>query len=67
MTEFWPWVPILTVAFTYLTWRRLLAYLRYFQQEGYEAVRFLRWTGVRPLTDPAFWRAAARPAGPCRS
>ena len=59
MTEFWPWVPVLTAAFTYLTWRRLLAYLRYFQQEGYEAVRFLRWTGVRPLTDPAFWMAMA--------
>ncbi len=59
MTDFWPWVPVLTAAFTYLTWRRLLAYLRYFQQEGYEHVRFLRWTGVRPLTDPAFWVSIA--------
>ena len=59
MTEFWPWVPVLTAAFTYLTWRRLLAYLRYFQQEGYEHLRFLRWTGVRPLTDPAFWVSIA--------
>ncbi len=59
MTEFWPWVPILTAAFTYLTWRRLLAYLRYFQQEGYEHLRFLRWTSVRSLTDPAFWVALA--------
>lgn len=41
-----------------LGWRRLLAYLRYFQQEGYEAGRFIRWTGVRPLTDPGFWLAA---------
>jgi UDP-N-acetylmuramoyl-tripeptide--D-alanyl-D-alanine ligase len=55
MTEFWPWVPILTAAFTYLAVRRLLAYLRYFQQEGYEHLRFLRWANVRSLTDPAFW------------
>ncbi|MGE3958929.1 MAG: Mur ligase family protein [Vicinamibacterales bacterium] len=55
MTEFWPWVPILTAAYVYLAWQRLLAYLRYFQQEGYEALRFLRWTNVRSLTDPAFW------------
>lgn len=55
MTEFWPWVPILTLAFVYLAWRRLLAYLRYFQQEGYEHLRFMRWTNVRSLTDPAFW------------
>ncbi len=59
MTEFWPWVPILTAAFTYLAWRRLLAYLRYFQQEGYEQLRFLRWTNVRSLTDPAFWVSIA--------
>src|SRR5438552_13530342 len=55
MTEFWPWVPILTAAFVYLAWLRLLAYLRYFQQEGYEHRRFLRWANVRSLTDPAFW------------
>jgi UDP-N-acetylmuramoyl-tripeptide--D-alanyl-D-alanine ligase len=42
-------------AHTYLAWWRLLAYLRYFQQEGYESLRFLKWTGLRPLTDPAFW------------
>jgi UDP-N-acetylmuramoyl-tripeptide--D-alanyl-D-alanine ligase len=59
MTEFWPWVPILTAAFVYLAWRRLLAYLRYFQQEGYETLRFLRWTNVRSLTDPAFWVSIA--------
>jgi UDP-N-acetylmuramoyl-tripeptide--D-alanyl-D-alanine ligase len=40
-------------------WRRLLAYLRYFQQEGYDARRFLTWTGVRPLTDPGIFVAAA--------
>jgi UDP-N-acetylmuramoyl-tripeptide--D-alanyl-D-alanine ligase len=57
MTEFWPWVPVLTAAFVYLAWQRLLAYLRYFQQEGYEAIRFLRWTNVRSFTDPAFWIA----------
>lgn len=38
-----------------LVWARMLAYLRYFQQEGYEHVRFLRWAHVRSLTDPAFW------------
>ena len=59
MTEFWPWVPILSAAFAYLAWQRLLAYLRYFQQEGYAALRFLRWTNVRSLTDPAFWVAIA--------
>ena len=41
-----------------LGWRRLLAYLRYFQQEGYDAARFLRWTGARSLTDPALFLAA---------
>ena len=59
MAEFWPWLPILSVAFAYLAWHRLLAYLRYFQQEGYESLRFLRWTNVRSLTDPAFWVAIA--------
>lgn len=59
MTDFWPWVPILTAAFFWLGWKRLLAYLRYFQQEGYDYRRFLRWTNVRPLTDPAFWVAIA--------
>ena len=55
MSDFWPWMPIVTVAQAYLTTRRVLAYLRYFQQEGYEAIRFLRWVNVRSLTDPAFW------------
>lgn len=59
MNEFWPWVPILSAAYAYLAWRRLLAYLRYFQQEGYEPARFLRWAGVRSLTDPAFWVSIA--------
>lgn len=59
MTEFWPWIPVLTAAFIYLAWQRLLAYLRYFQQEGYESLRFLKWTNVRSLTDPAFWVAIA--------
>jgi UDP-N-acetylmuramoyl-tripeptide--D-alanyl-D-alanine ligase len=40
-----------------LVWMRLLAYLRYFQQEGYEPLRFLKWANVRSLTDPAFWLA----------
>lgn len=59
MTEFWPWVPILSGAFLFLAWWRLLAYLRYFQQEGYEHLRFLRWANVRSLTDPAFWLSVA--------
>src|SRR4051812_27581465 len=59
MTEFWPWVPIVSAACIYLAWHRLLGYLRYFQQEGYEHLRFLRWTNVRSLTDPAFWLSIA--------
>jgi UDP-N-acetylmuramoyl-tripeptide--D-alanyl-D-alanine ligase len=57
MSSFWPWLPLLACAQVYLVWQRLLAYLRYFQQEGYEHARFLRWTNVRSLTDPAFWLA----------
>ena len=63
MTEFWPWIPVLTVAFIYLAWQRLLAYLRYFQQEGYESIRFLKWTSIRSLTDPAFWVAIGNGSG----
>ncbi|MGE0449596.1 MAG: Mur ligase family protein [Vicinamibacterales bacterium] len=59
MRDFWPWVPVLAGAHTYLAWSRVLAYLRYFQQEGYDARRFLRWANVRSLTDPAFWLAIA--------
>ena len=55
MSDFWPWMPIVAAAQTFLTWRRVLGYLRYFQQEGYEQLRFLRWVSVRSLTDPAFW------------
>lgn len=51
------WLVPIVVVQVVLTWRRLLAYLRYFQQDGYEASRFLKWTGIRPLTDPAFWLA----------
>ena len=36
-------------------WHRALAYLRYFQQEGYDPRRFLRWSRLRPLTDPGLW------------
>ena len=59
MTEFWPWVPVLSAAFLFLAYWRLLAYLRYFQQEGYDHLRFLRWVNVRSLTDPAFWLSIA--------
>jgi UDP-N-acetylmuramoyl-tripeptide--D-alanyl-D-alanine ligase len=55
MRSFWPFMPILAAAYLFLVWRRLLAYLRYFQQEGYEHLRFLRWVTVRSLNDPAFW------------
>jgi UDP-N-acetylmuramoyl-tripeptide--D-alanyl-D-alanine ligase len=55
MRSFWPLMFIITVAWTYILWRRLLAYLRYFQQEGYEALRFLRWLKAQSLADPAFW------------
>lgn len=57
MDSFWPWLPLLALSQAILTWRRMLGYLRYFQQEGYEAVRFLQWANVRSLTDPAFWAA----------
>jgi hypothetical protein len=53
------WAVPIVVAQVVLGWRRLLAYLRYFQQEGYDAGRFLAWTGIRPLTDPALVLAAA--------
>src|SRR5262245_59585293 len=53
------WAIPVAAAAVVLVSRRLVAYLRYFQQEGYEHLRFLRWTGVRPLTDPAFWIAVA--------
>ena len=51
-------VPLAAVQL-YLVWRRLLAYLRFFQQEGYENLRFLKWTRARSLTDPAFLVAVA--------
>ena len=41
----------------YLFWRRLLGYLRFFQQEVYERARFLHWLRWKSLTDPA-WMAA---------
>ena len=50
---------VMLVAQTVLMWRRLLAYLRYFQQEAYETVRFLRWVTVRSFADPALWLAVA--------
>ena len=52
----------MTTALGYLGWHRLLAYLRYFQQEGYEAGRFARWVSYRPLTDPAVWLAVVTAA-----
>ena len=45
----------ITAAHVSLIWRRLLAYLRYSQQEGYDGPRFLKWAQVRSLGDPAVW------------
>src|SRR5262245_42298295 len=59
MPSAWLWIAASALASAYLVWRRLLAYLRYLQQEGYEHVRFLRWTHVRSLIDPAVWLAVA--------
>jgi UDP-N-acetylmuramoyl-tripeptide--D-alanyl-D-alanine ligase len=56
MLELAVWL-LLEIVFAYLAYRRVLAYLRYFQQEGYEHLRFLRWANVRSLTDPALWVA----------
>ena len=50
-------MPLIALVQLYLLWRRVLAYLRYFQQEGYDAWRFLSWVNVRSFTDPAFWLA----------
>jgi len=49
----------IAAAEAFLVWKRLLAYLRYFQQEGYEHLRFLRWVNVRSLTDPGVWLCVA--------
>src|SRR5262249_10884185 len=55
----WMAVTLVAAAHAYLMVHRLLAYLRYFQQEGYDARRFIKWVGFRSLTDPAFWLAVA--------
>jgi UDP-N-acetylmuramoyl-tripeptide--D-alanyl-D-alanine ligase len=55
--DFWMLFALVAVAQAYLAWHRLLAYLRYFQQEGYEALRFIKWVKARPLLDPAVWLA----------
>lgn len=54
MSSFWAW-SVITMASAFLIWHRLLAYLRYFQQDGYENARFLRWVSFRPVKDPALW------------
>jgi UDP-N-acetylmuramoyl-tripeptide--D-alanyl-D-alanine ligase len=63
----WLTLIVVAVAHSYLVAHRLLAYLRYFQQEGYEAIRFARWTKLRSLTDPAFWLSAAASLAAARS
>jgi len=55
--SFWLLLAAVVAVTARLLWARLLAYLRYFQQEGYEHVRFLNWANVRSLTDPGFWLA----------
>jgi UDP-N-acetylmuramoyl-tripeptide--D-alanyl-D-alanine ligase len=47
------WVAVIAAGQCYLSGLRLLAYLRYFQQEGYESTRFATWLRWRSLTDPA--------------
>lgn len=56
--ELTAWVVPVAIAQVVLGWRRLLAYLRYFQQEGYDAGRFLTWCGARSFTDPALFLSA---------
>lgn len=56
--SFWLLLAASAAAHSDLVWHRLLAYLRYFQQEGYQPGRFLRWVHVRSLADPAVWLAA---------
>ena len=56
--SFWLLLAASAAAHSDLVWHRLLAYLRYFQQEGYQSARFLRWVHVRSLADPAVWLAA---------
>jgi UDP-N-acetylmuramoyl-tripeptide--D-alanyl-D-alanine ligase len=53
------WLVPVVAAQVVIVWRRLLAYLRYFQQEAYDRSRFLAWAGTRSLTDPAFWLSVA--------
>jgi UDP-N-acetylmuramoyl-tripeptide--D-alanyl-D-alanine ligase len=55
----WILIAVIAAAHAYLAANRLLAYLRYFQQEGYETIRFAKWVTFRSLTDPAFWLATA--------
>lgn len=47
------WLAVVAASQCYLGGHRLLAYLRYFQQEGYESRRFAAWLRWRSLTDPA--------------
>jgi UDP-N-acetylmuramoyl-tripeptide--D-alanyl-D-alanine ligase len=54
-SSFWALVLLVAAAHSYLAWHRLMAYLRYFQQEGYEHLRFVKWARLRSLGDPAVW------------
>jgi len=49
----------INAAQAFLVWKRLLGYLRYFQQEGYEHLRFLRWVKLRAFADPGVWLCVA--------
>lgn len=59
MSNFWLGLAAIFIFQSYAAWRRLLAYMRYVQQEGYDPLRFLRWVKVRPLADPLVWLSAA--------
>lgn len=56
INSLWP-VLVVAAAQAALTFHRMLAYLRYFQQDGYDALRFARWVKGRSLTDPALFAA----------
>ncbi len=57
--NFWLFAAAIAAAQANLIWHRLLAYLRYFQQEGYDAARFVQWVRLRSTLDPAFWLSIA--------
>jgi UDP-N-acetylmuramoyl-tripeptide--D-alanyl-D-alanine ligase len=59
LSKFWIALLLVAGAQAYLTCLRLIAYLRYFQQEGYEYLRFIKWVKARSAADPAAWLSLA--------